>query len=65
MIGTTLLIPILYILFSQQEQTNLLENLPFIASWFTLLDHYQPEAKLVIIIASMFLVIVFKNIFNY
>lgn len=64
-IGTILSIPILYILFSRQEQTNLLDNLPFIASWLSFLDHYPPESKLVIMIVSMFLIILFKNIFNY
>lgn len=64
-IGTTLLIPILYILFSQQEQINSLKHLPVIAFWFGFLDYYPSEYKLVIMIASIFLIIVFKNIFNY
>ena len=63
-LGTTLLIPILYSLLNQQEQIISLK-LPLITTILVWVTDYRPEYQLVIMIASIFLIILGKNIFNY
>lgn len=64
-LGTVLLIPLLYTLFSQKLQVDFYIKPPFLNYFYTLFDQYKLEYQLAIMITIIASIIIAKNLFNY
>ncbi|VEP11643.1 Xenobiotic-transporting ATPase [Hyella patelloides LEGE 07179] len=64
-IGTALLIPILVVFLSDGEDYSLPENPPFLHKIFSIFDFFDGPQKLMIMLASVVVIIILKNVTNY
>ena len=63
--GTALLVPILVVFLSDGEDYSLPEGPPILNKMFSVFDSFEGPQKLIIMLGSVVVIIILKNITNY